>query len=78
VRSTGVGRARISDVPGLLSNRPDNSLRLLTEAVPENRILASRSCFEFSGSFKATGKPVIASPHLPVAGTPKQEKGASS
>jgi hypothetical protein len=39
VRSTGVGRARISDAPGLLSNRAGDILRLLTEQAPENRVL---------------------------------------
>jgi hypothetical protein len=59
--------------PGV--ERAGNSLRLFTGQVPENLVLSSCSRFEFSwGNFKATGKPVIASPHLPVAGTPKQEK----
>jgi hypothetical protein len=74
VRSTGVGRARISDAPGF-SKRAGNSLRLLTEQVPENRVLSCYSRFEFSWAILwRLGKPVIASPHLPVAGTPKQEK----
>ena len=39
VRSAGVGRARISDAPGLLTNRAGNSLRLLTGQAPESRVL---------------------------------------
>jgi len=34
-----VGRARISDAPGLLTNRAGNSLRLLTGQAPESRVL---------------------------------------
>ena len=39
VRSAGVGRARISDAPGPLTNRAGNSLRLLTGQAPESRVL---------------------------------------
>jgi hypothetical protein len=74
-----VGRARISDAPAIVSNVAGNSLRLLTEQAPESRVLSSCNRFEFPwAKFKATGKLVIASPHLPVAGTPKQKKGPSS
>lgn len=39
VRCAAVGRARISDAPGVLSNRAGDSLRLLTEQAPERRVL---------------------------------------
>jgi hypothetical protein len=58
-----------------VKSRCGNSLRLLTGQAPESRVLSSCSRFEFSwAKSKATGKPVIASPHLPLAGTPKQEQ----
>jgi hypothetical protein len=39
VRCAGMGGARISDAPGVLSNRAGDSLRLLAEQAPESRVL---------------------------------------